>query len=143
MEREMGFFRRKIGMEKEEKNKLKNKKGCMQVWKTDVWEVMTDKAMGDGLPHRDDECGLKEKCQKAYHDENGFMKGFCVGKIIMTCMIKTQLLKVVTITCFSNFLWFMKITSTAKCDHLWNLKNVSTNRARKLCERIIKHKMQE
>ena len=58
MERELVFFSEgKL----EWQNELKNIKGCMQLRKIGMCEVMTDKAMESGLQDKDDEGALKEK----------------------------------------------------------------------------------
>ena len=57
MERELVLFRRQTRMEKW----TEKIKGCMQLRKIGMCEVMTDKVMESGLQDMDDEGALKEK----------------------------------------------------------------------------------
>ena len=56
------FFLQKANWKgKRGKDELKNIKGCMQLRKIGMCEVMTDKAMESGIQDIDDEGALKER----------------------------------------------------------------------------------
>ena len=56
-----GFIQKPKWKGKRGKDELKNIKGCMQLRKICMCEVMTDKAMESELQDMDDEGSLKEK----------------------------------------------------------------------------------
>ena len=57
----VGFIQKANWKGKRGENELKNIKGCMQLKKIGMCEVMTDKAMEIGLQDMDDEGALNEK----------------------------------------------------------------------------------
>ena len=56
-----GFIEKKKWKGKRGKDEMKNIKGCMQLRKIGMCEVMADKAMESGLQDMDDEGAMKDK----------------------------------------------------------------------------------
>jgi Na+(H+)/acetate symporter ActP len=99
-------------------------------------EVMMDKAMKDGLQHRDDQSALKEKWRKTFMMQMGLMNGRCVTKNIMMCMMSNNSFKQSRKHVFFSkvfvIFFFFENHFSSKMRLVALLKKLSTNPARKL-----------